>query len=92
MKPAIILQYKFKIKNIILLERKSKLTIIFQSLVQRLHQCLGEIVYWDEIAVNFTKLLQEARDFVATLKHYKLDIDYEKYSKVSGKSLVCFSS
>jgi hypothetical protein len=27
-------------------------------------------------------LLQEARDFVAMLKHYKLPLDYETYGKV----------
>jgi hypothetical protein len=47
-----------------------------------LHQCLCECVYFDEIALSFTRLLQEARDFVAMLKHYKLPLDYETYGKV----------
>jgi hypothetical protein len=39
-------------------------------------------MYFDEIALSFTRLLQEARDFVAMLKHYKLPLDYETYGKV----------
>jgi TATA-binding protein-associated factor len=53
-----------------------------EALRTRLHQCLSECVYFDEIALSFTRLLQEARDFVAMLKHYKLPLDYETYGKV----------
>lgn len=53
-----------------------------EALRTRLHQCLCECVYFDEIALSFTRLLQEARDFVAMLKHYKLPLDYETYGKV----------
>jgi TATA-binding protein-associated factor len=53
-----------------------------ESLRNRLHQCLSECVYFDEIALSFTRLLQEARDFVAMLKHYKLPLDPETYGKV----------
>lgn len=53
-----------------------------ESLKTRLHQCLSECVYFDEIAVSFTRLLQETRDFVAMMKHYKLPIDYEQYGSV----------
>lgn len=34
--------------------------------------CLNECMYYDEIAANFTRLLHESRDYIATLKHYKL--------------------
>lgn len=52
------------------------------SLKNRLHECLSECVYFDEIAVSFTKLLQETRDFLAMMKHYKLPINYEQYGSV----------
>ncbi|PSN34064.1 TATA-binding protein-associated factor 172, partial [Blattella germanica] len=48
----------------------------------RLYECLTECVYYDEIALSFTKLLQEARDFVAMLRHYKLPLDSDIYCKV----------
>lgn len=53
-----------------------------EALRTRLHQCLCECVYFDEIALSFTRLLQEARDFVAMLKHYKLPLDSETCGKV----------
>jgi len=31
-------------------------------------------VYYDEIAGSFTRLLHESRDYIATLKHYKLPV------------------
>ncbi|XP_076242888.1 histone acetyltransferase 1 [Calliopsis andreniformis] len=36
--------------------------------------CLNECVYYDEIAASFTRLLHDSRDYIATLKHYKLPI------------------
>lgn len=52
------------------------------ALMKRLHECLSECVYFDEIAVSFTKLLQETRDFLAMMKHYKIPINYEQYGSV----------
>lgn len=52
------------------------------SLKTRLHACLSECVYFDEIAVSFTRLLQETRDFLAMLKHYKIPINAEQYGSV----------
>ncbi|KAL1494003.1 hypothetical protein ABEB36_009678 [Hypothenemus hampei] len=46
-----------------------------QQLKERLHICQDEILYFDEIAHSFTKLAQETRDFLATLRHYKIPID-----------------
>lgn len=40
-------------------------------------QCLTECIYYDEIATSFTRLLHESRDYVATLKHYKLNVPVE---------------
>ncbi|KDR13008.1 TATA-binding protein-associated factor 172 [Zootermopsis nevadensis] len=53
-----------------------------ETLRIRLHQSLSECVYFDEIALSFTRLLQETRDFVAMLKHYKLPLDPEICGKV----------
>lgn len=44
------------------------------GLCKRLIDSLSESVYFDEIAVGFTKLQSECRDFVATLKHYKVPL------------------
>lgn len=43
-----------------------------EQLKSMLHKCLSECVYFDEIAVSFTKLAQETRDFIAMMKHYKV--------------------
>lgn len=45
-----------------------------EMLRKRLLECLGECVYYDEIAGFFTRLLHDSRDYVATLKHYKLPV------------------
>lgn len=45
------------------------------QLKQRLHQSQEEVIYFDEIAHSFTKLAQETRDFLATLRHYKVPVD-----------------
>ncbi|XP_060522113.1 TATA-binding protein-associated factor 172 [Cylas formicarius] len=47
------------------------------NLRQRLHQCQDENLYFDEIAHSFTRLAQETRDFLATLRHYKVPIDVQ---------------
>ena len=40
-------------------------------------ECLNECVYYDEIATSFTRLLHDSRDYIATLKHYKLPVPIE---------------
>lgn len=50
-------------------------------LQEKLHQVLNEFVYYDEIAFLLTRLLQESRDFIATMKQYKIpfnDFDAHK--------------
>ncbi|KAK9499893.1 hypothetical protein O3M35_002836 [Rhynocoris fuscipes] len=42
------------------------------QLVSKLLQCLNESVYYDEIGVSYTRLLQDTKDFIASLKHYKI--------------------
>lgn len=51
-----------------------------EPLKQRLHSCLNECVYFDEIAVSFTRLAQETKDFIAMMKHYKVPIKTESDS------------
>lgn len=41
-------------------------------LQEKLHQVLNEMVYYDEVAFLLTRLLQESRDFIATMKQYKI--------------------
>ena len=38
------------------------------------NSCLTLPVYYDEIAVSFSKLQQEILNFIATLKHYNLEV------------------
>ncbi|CAG0889106.1 unnamed protein product [Darwinula stevensoni] len=47
------------------------------SLVQCFHQCLTQCLYYDEIAVNFTRLQQGVRDLVASLLHHNAKIPTE---------------
>ncbi|KAK9885123.1 hypothetical protein WA026_010638 [Henosepilachna vigintioctopunctata] len=49
-------------------------------LKERLQVCLMECTYFDEIALGFTKLAQETKDFVATLKHYKVPVNCDSES------------
>lgn len=44
------------------------------QLQERLHYALIEYVYYDEVAILLTRLLQEARDFIATLKQHKVPL------------------
>ncbi|XP_012260171.2 TATA-binding protein-associated factor 172 isoform X2 [Athalia rosae] len=53
---------------------------------EKLLGCLNECVYYDEIAVTFTRLLQETRDYVATLKHYKLPLTEGTGLDIAGVS------
>lgn len=41
-------------------------------LQEKLHLVLNEFVYYDEVAFLLTRLLQESRDFIATMKQYKI--------------------
>lgn len=52
-----------------------------QLLKLRLHACLNECVYFDEIAVSFTRLAQETRDFVAMMKHYKVRVVFNTFEE-----------
>ncbi|KAG8234704.1 hypothetical protein J437_LFUL014320 [Ladona fulva] len=40
------------------------------SLSSKLLLCLNESIYFNEIALSFTRLVQDAKDFLSTLRHY----------------------
>lgn len=42
------------------------------TLQEKLQNVLNEFVYYDEVAFLLTRLLQESRDFIATMKQYKI--------------------
>ncbi|XP_055324394.1 TATA-binding protein-associated factor 172 [Sitodiplosis mosellana] len=49
-------------------------------LQEKLHQVLNEFVYYDEVAFLLTRLLQESRDFIATMKQYKIPFnDFDSF-------------
>ncbi|XP_014240698.1 TATA-binding protein-associated factor 172 [Cimex lectularius] len=43
-----------------------------KKLVEKLIECLNETFYYDEIGLSYSRLLQDTKDFLALLKHYKL--------------------
>ncbi|KAH8236804.1 hypothetical protein KR026_011206 [Drosophila bipectinata] len=52
------------------------------NLQEKLHQCVSEYIYYDEVAVSLTRLLQEAQDFIATLKQNKIPINDFNNAKI----------
>uniref|UniRef100_A0A1L8DH30 Putative chromatin remodeling complex wstf-iswi small subunit n=2 Tax=Nyssomyia neivai TaxID=330878 RepID=A0A1L8DH30_9DIPT len=49
-----------------------------EMLREKLKVCLSECLYYDEVGILFTRLLQDSRDFLATLKQYKVPVlEYE---------------
>uniref|UniRef100_A0A0A9X8J8 TATA-binding protein-associated factor 172 n=1 Tax=Lygus hesperus TaxID=30085 RepID=A0A0A9X8J8_LYGHE len=44
-------------------------------LLHKLFNLLNESIYYDEIAVSYTRLLQDTKDFIALMKHYKLPVE-----------------
>lgn len=59
-------------------------------------------MYYDEIAASFTRLLHESRDYIATLKHYKIPVPInidssgvltlEQIANLTGKSVLTLSN
>lgn len=50
------------------------------TLQEKLHHVLSEMVYYDEVAFLLTRLLQESRDFIATMKQYKIPFnDFDSF-------------
>ncbi len=53
------------------------------QLKDRLQQCLLESIYFDEIALSYTKILQDTRDYILTLKNCGITVDENLCSRVS---------
>ncbi|XP_045448730.1 TATA-binding protein-associated factor 172 [Melitaea cinxia] len=51
-------------------------------LVTSLHTALNQTLYYDEVALNCNRILQEARDLLAMMKHYKLPVDSEEFNNI----------
>ncbi|CAG9584894.1 unnamed protein product [Danaus chrysippus] len=66
--------------------REDNLSVISKlappSLVTALHTALNQTLYYDEVALNCNRILQEARDLLAMIKHYKLPVDNEEYNNI----------
>ncbi|XP_050546449.1 TATA-binding protein-associated factor 172 [Daktulosphaira vitifoliae] len=43
-------------------------------LTEKIMECMNRVIYYDEMSYSMTKLIQDANDFLASLKHYKLTI------------------
>ncbi|XP_074648298.1 TATA-binding protein-associated factor 172-like [Tubulanus polymorphus] len=55
--------------------QKDLLTLIPEYLKLKLLECLQEAIYFDEIAMLFTRMQSECRDFIDSLRQQKIDID-----------------
>ncbi|XP_052740467.1 TATA-binding protein-associated factor 172 [Bicyclus anynana] len=51
-------------------------------LITTLHTSLNQSLYYDEVALNCNRILQEARDLLAMMKHYKLPVDSEEFNNI----------
>lgn len=43
--------------------------------VSKLLECLNDAIYFDEVAISFTHMQSDCRDFMAGLKQNGVDID-----------------
>jgi len=41
-------------------------------LAEKVTDCMNRMIYYDEMSYSITRLIQDAHDFLASLKHYKL--------------------
>lgn len=41
-------------------------------LAEKITDCMNRMIYYDEMSYSITRLIQDAHDFLASLKHYKL--------------------
>ncbi|XP_022171117.1 TATA-binding protein-associated factor 172 [Myzus persicae] len=46
-------------------------------LAQKVTDCMNRMIYYDEMSFSITKLIQDAHDFLSSLKHYKLTTPQE---------------
>ncbi len=52
-----------------------------ESVKENLTKCLSELIYFDEIAVAFTRMQTECRDFIASLKQQGIDLESDYPSR-----------
>ncbi|ALC46880.1 Hel89B [Drosophila busckii] len=52
------------------------------NLQEKLHLCVAEYLYYDEVVISMTRLLQEAQDFMATLKQNRIPISDFNNAKI----------
>lgn len=41
-------------------------------LAEKITDCMNRVIYYDEMSYSITKLIQDAHDFLASLKHYNI--------------------
>jgi len=56
-------------------------------LSEKLTDCLNRMIYYDEMSFSITKLIQDAHDFLSSLKHYKLTTP-QQFNQVNFKNNV----
>lgn len=52
-------------------------SIASKILAEKLTDCMNRLIYYDEMSYSITKIIQDAHDFLASLKHYKLPISQQ---------------
>lgn len=64
-------------------ENSSKLNLLAPPLLSNtLHTALNQALYYDEVALNCNRILQEARDLHAMMKHYKVPLGTEDFNNI----------
>lgn len=41
-------------------------------LAEKVTECMNRVIYYDEMSYSITRLIQDAHDFLASLKHYNM--------------------
>lgn len=60
------------------------------SLKDRLQNCLMESIYFDEIALSYTKILQDTKDYIALLRSNSVLVDENLCNKVNSDNEIHF--
>lgn len=56
-------------------------------LAEKVTDCMNRVIYYDEMSYSITKLIQDAHDFLASLKHYKLSTP-QQLNRVNFSKLI----
>lgn len=46
-------------------------------LAEKLTECMNRVIYYDEMSYSITRLIQDAHDFLASLKHYNMTTPHQ---------------